>query len=207
MAFIAPAAKAVAKHEIKKHVEDGVKHKAEATIKTKAKEHVAKKKSDASKFIKDTGAKGKAKAGKVAKAHKPHFFKSPPSYNVRKYHNLLISMWLISTILMISDYFSDGKQGSVAFWKRWWALQVVFFILSLLVMIQSMTKVVSYLSVLITITVAFINRAGLTGGVMTALTNGLKAPQPAAIPVHYGSELPSSDVTPTVPRNTDTIST
>lgn len=160
---------------------------------------------------KKAGAKALHKTGEVAtkagttvkRSHKRLVTKATTTYSVRKYHNLLIAMWLTGTVILITSFFQNDKLVPMEKWKKLFAFQFTMFVLSLAVLIQALSKVVAMLSVVIVLAIALTNKDDITN-TFNAFSNGL-TPPPIGTGVAKGvqKQVPISDITPVVPRNTD----
>lgn len=141
MAMMEPVAKEVAKKTVKKKVQD----KAESTAKSK----VSEKAKDTAK---EAVSRGTKRTKQFVSKNRPKMWKAPHSYEVRKYHNLLIVMWAVGSLIIATE-FLDPKNNSAKVWKQVFAFQMTMFILSWLVLIDVFSEVVAYLSVLIVLAV------------------------------------------------------
>ena len=144
MAMIEPAAKAVASKELKKKAEKKVL--AKKPISSREHDPVREK---AQKREPDfSGAKRKTR--KFVSENRPRMWKAPHSYAVRKYHNMLIAMWFAGSLIIASE-FLDQNNDSTKIWKQMFAFQATMFILSWLVLIDVLTEIVAWFSVLVVI--------------------------------------------------------
>lgn len=142
MAMIEPVAKEVAKKTVKKKVAE----KAESTAKKKVSEKVKE-------GTKEAVSRGSRRTKKFVSNNRPKIWKAPHSYEIRKYHNLLIVMWGLGSLIIASE-FLDSKNDSAKVWKQLFAFQMAMFILSWLVLIDVLSKVVAFLSVLLVLAVS-----------------------------------------------------
>lgn len=215
------AAKGVAKHIAK----DEAKHIAKKKVQTRLSEGKERGKQSGKKFIEKTGTHAKKGVKKGVDRVKKHVspMKSPPSYNVRRYHNMLIGVWMGTTIAHALPYFVN-QTDHVKFWKQFWAIQFTFFILSILVMFQKLSKIAAYLGVAILLTTMLMNgtailkvfaafgdglitpKAGNNVTSNTAANNALPTPQ-AGNNVTSNTQSNNSGYNVIIPRNTGTIST
>ena len=190
----------------KKAVKKVVKNKAKEAAKHRMEKPQSESKKAASRVIKKTG-EATTKAGtRIKQEHGRLVKKATATYSVRRYHNILVAMWLTGTAILIASFFQNDNLVPLQKWKKLFAFQFAMFILSLLVLIQSLSKVVAYLSVAIVLAIAFTSKDDLLN-TMNSFSNGL-TPPPIGTGVAKGvqKQVPIGNITtnpPIVPRNTD----
>lgn len=151
------------------------KHKVEESAKKKIAKKVAKKAVDAGK-----------KSGKQFMGSKvsPKMMKAPVSYSVRKQHNILVGMWLATSIVYAFAYYNTDGLTIQTFFKRMGAIQLVFFVLSILVLFDTFAEVVGMFSILVFLAVIIQNG--------NAIIKGFSAFTPAGNPVSTASATATS---------------
>lgn len=180
-----PIAEGAAKHVVK----SGAKHAAKKKVLHK-KEIAAQ----AKKTVSDSVTKGKDKAKSTGKKAvksfsnsklSPKFMPAPVSYNVRKQHNILIGMWFATTAIYAFSYYNNEAAikanpsvqpiTTSTFWKRFIAIQFVFFLLSIAVLFDVIAPAVGLFSILVFLGVLFTNGTAVLEG-FKAIASGITPP-------------------------------
>ena len=167
MTIAATAAKAAVKKNVKKKAVESAKHRLEKPE--------SENKKAAAKVLNKTGAVTKKVAKTGTRNYKRVVSNATKTYSVRSAHNLLMAMWITGTLILIAAFMQDDTLEPFKKWKKLLAFQFTMLILSVAVLVKSIAKPVSYLSVVIVLGVAF-NHKNEIAAQFSAFTNGLTPP-------------------------------
>lgn len=146
------------------------------------------------------------KSNPVASKVKRNFslWGSPNSYTVRRAHNLLIVMWMVGTVIILSEFLAN--QNPVKVWKQLFAFQLVIFLLSLFVLIDSIANLVAGFAVLIVLGLALVpGHIDNIVGFISRFGNLAPPVAPAKGPVEPTQAVNYTHIQTLVPRNTGSV--
>lgn len=172
MSMVAEGAKKVVKHEVKKKEKKAVADAAAKKAASTAQKTSEKAKTGAKKAVKSGGKRLQNSKFNPGSKH----WRAPVSYSVRKQHNLLIGMWFASSAVYAFAYYNSQDTITIqTFWKRFIAIQFVFFVLSIAVLFDTFARVVGLFSTLVFLGICFTNQKAIIQG-FSAITAGIHPP-------------------------------
>lgn len=194
MAGVAPIAKAAGK-KVVKHEVSKAKHRAGESKPKSLKEHHPQEKVS-------TGRKPSVPSPVKKTAKRMWIWGAPNSYAVRRAHNLLVVMWLVGTLIIMSEFFAN--KNPIKVWKQLFAFQFLMFVLSLFVMIDSLAEVIAGLSVLIVIAIALV--PGHIGNIVDLFQrfSNIAPPSVPAGATENSVQIDFKPIDPLVPRTQNT---